>query len=81
MPVNIDEALEITGGFGYFQILATICFMITRNSGMALYYGFGWLVLQQSYICRNDPLSDFESCTTDYICDDTTVKPVGFEFS
>jgi hypothetical protein len=32
--------------------MATIALTITRNSGMYLYYAFGFLTLEQQYLCR-----------------------------
>jgi len=43
---NIDAAYEYVGGFGHFQVLTTIALTFLRNSGMYLYYGFGFLTLE-----------------------------------
>jgi hypothetical protein len=37
-----------------------------RNSGMYMYYGFGFLTLEQNYICKNENLT--ESCSAEKIC-------------
>lgn len=51
------------GGFGRFQFISTIALTIVRNSGMYIYYGFGYLTLEQTYMCRSDSRSTFEQCT------------------
>jgi len=43
---NLDSAFLHVGGFGFFQVLATISITIMRNSGMYMYYGFGYLTLE-----------------------------------
>jgi hypothetical protein len=74
---NLDLALNHVGGFGWFQIVATFCLTIMRNSGMYLYYGFSFLVLEQKYLCRDSALLEFESCPKSEIC--SNIRPE-FEF-
>ena len=50
---TIDTALSHVGGFGYFQYLALITLTLLRSSGMYLYYAFGFLTLEQSYLCKD----------------------------
>lgn len=64
--LNIDSAFKQVGGFGTFQLLATIAITIMRNSGMYMYYGFGFLTLEQSYICKSE--FSTESCSAASIC-------------
>ena len=49
---NIDLAFKQVGGFGWFQLFATLALTFMRNSGMYLYYGFGFLTLEQTYLCK-----------------------------
>jgi hypothetical protein len=64
--LNIDIAFKKVGGFGTFQLLATVAITIMRNSGMYMYYGFGFLTLEQSYVCVNGGSS--ETCSATSIC-------------
>ena len=53
--LNLEMALTRVGGFGLFQTLVTIAMGLLRNSGMPLIYMFAFIVLPQSYECRNGP--------------------------
>ena len=62
---NLDAMLERAGGFGIFQVFAVVLLTIMRNSGMYMYYGFGYLTMEQSYLCGpsgNVPCSASQIC-------------------
>jgi hypothetical protein len=65
---TIDSAFKATGGFGRFQMLALMALTVIRNSGMYLYYGFGFLTLEQSYLCKDDQGLFTEECSAQVIC-------------
>jgi hypothetical protein len=52
---SIDSAYHYIGGFGRFQAVALFCLIWLRNAGMYFVYGFGFLTLNQTYLCRSDP--------------------------
>ena len=49
---TVNSALNHIGGFGWFQTLALIFLTILRNGGNYLFYGFGFLTLEQTYRCK-----------------------------
>ena len=63
--LNLEMALTRVGGFGLFQTLVTIAMGLLRNSGMPLIYMFAFIVLPQSYECRNGPQSVFSACSAE----------------
>jgi hypothetical protein len=60
---TVDRALKQIGGFGRFQTLSLICLTVMRNGGNYLYYGFSFLTMEQSYLCRSETSQDWESCS------------------
>jgi hypothetical protein len=48
---NMDKALKQIGGFGLYQWLLVLALTVLRNGGNYLYYGFGFLTMQQEYLC------------------------------
>ena len=62
---NLDSAFQHVGGFGPFQFLATISITIMRNSGMYMYYCFGFLTLEQTYLCKNTETGLESKCYAD----------------
>jgi MFS family permease len=67
MVYNLDMAFTEVGGFGYFQMLATFILMISRNSGMYIYYAFSYHVLPQHFLCMQDDAT-YASCSVESIC-------------
>ena len=47
LHLDVEAAFNMVGGFGRFQILATLVMSITLNSGNYLYYSFAYLVQEQ----------------------------------
>ena len=54
---NMDIALAELGGFGRFQMLATVLLTIARNTGAFVFYNFAFMVAEQTYVCSIDPSS------------------------
>ena len=48
--------------------MATLILSIQRNSGMYFYYAYGFLTLEQTYLCRVNPGDSYESCDRADIC-------------
>lgn len=59
----MDLAFREVGGFGFSQSLSLFCFMLVRQSGAFLIYGFPYLTLTQEYLCRTSREGDFMSCS------------------
>ena len=55
MNLDVETAFKITGGFGRFQVFATMAMCLALNGGNYLYYAFAYLTLEQKYECRFDP--------------------------
>jgi hypothetical protein len=49
-----------------------------RNAGNYLFYGFGYLTLQQTYHCKSGESDDWGQCTQQAICENVTPN---FEFA
>ena len=47
LHLDVEAAFNIVGGFGRFQILATLVMSIILNSGNYLYYSFAYMVQEQ----------------------------------
>ena len=60
--LNLDMALQKIGGFGIFQLLATINIAIWRNAGMYCYNLYPYLVLPQKYECRESAAGEWQKC-------------------
>ena len=75
---TVSSALKFVGGFGRFQVLAIICLTIMRNAGNYLFYGFGYLTLQQTYICKAGDSDIWGHCTQQVICENVATN---FEFA
>lgn len=45
-----------------------IMYIMAFTSGSFVIYSFDYLILEPSYLCQNSPESQFESCTTQAIC-------------
>ena len=57
--LDAETAFKKTGGFGRFQVMATIAMALALNSGNYLYYSFAFLIQEQEYLCRYDPGSAY----------------------
>lgn len=57
---TMNEAFELTGGFGRFQYLMLILLAIVRNYGMYQTQGFAMMIMQQDYNCWWDLDKDSE---------------------
>ena len=81
MNLDVETAFKITGGFGRFQIFATIAMCLALNGGNYLYYAFAYLTLEQKYECRFDPSEAFQACSADeVICPALESGAQGFEY-
>jgi len=69
--INLEQAFDTVGGFGRYQVFATIAMMITRNSGFYLFNAFPYLVMDQKYECRDNATGVYSSCTAEQICDES----------
>lgn len=66
-PYTLERAFQETGGFGIFQFISILCLALLRNSGMYFIYAFGYLTLQQQFLCSKS--NGFEQCSVkDAIC-------------
>ena len=63
--MDLNKAIDLMGGFGRLQWLATFSLALTRNSGNYFYYTFAYMMLKQLYLCRSDSSLAFASCQTD----------------
>jgi hypothetical protein len=44
---NLRDALAKAGGYGKYQLWATITFALTRSSGMMIFQNFAYLTMEQ----------------------------------
>ena len=63
--IDISTALDLMGGFGRLQMIATFALALTRNSGDFPYYCFAYMTLGQLYLCRYDSSEPFSTCSTE----------------
>ena len=81
MNMDVETAFNITGGFGRFQLLATIAMCLAMNGGNYLYFAFAYITLEQKYECRFDPSEAFKPCDADtVICPALDSGVEGFEY-
>ena len=60
--MNLDMAYEKIGGFGLFQLFATIQLAIWRNAGGWFINLYPYLVLPQSFQCKFQEGGSWQSC-------------------
>ena len=64
----MDEAFEITGGFGRFQKVASVINILTMGSAAFFLYQIVFLEMAPKYECFNSKLQKWESCEADAFC-------------
>ena len=76
---TLNSAYSQIGGFGRFQLMALLVFILVRNFGQYTVYLFGFNVQPQTMLCRNSQTSHtFQECTPEFICQNLDTK--GFEY-
>ena len=59
---DFDQALNLSGGFGTFQLFALTILILAHISGGMMVYGLGFLLKQPNYDCLTDS-GHWEACT------------------
>lgn len=67
---SVDRAYAELGGFGKFQLLATVLCTLSRLSGQLFTYLFAFFIAKQAYVCSSGPDSLMAPCSNEYICDE-----------
>lgn len=51
-PITVDEAFELCGGFGKFQLISAIINTLANCSAMFFFNSFTFLELRPQYMCQ-----------------------------
>ena len=65
---TLNSAYEQIGGFGIFQVIATLCLIFIRNFGTANIYMFGLSTAVWDYVCRASDNDPWKTCSREIIC-------------
>ena len=67
--LNLDLAYKRIGGYGLFQLFATLMIAVWRNTGTWCTSMFPYLILPSKYECRFEEGGDWNACEADvHIC-------------
>jgi MFS family permease len=64
----VDEAFEISGGYGIFQVFSSFFLIIAMGSVAFFLYAFSFLEHRPKYQCLYDGSSQWEACPTSAFC-------------
>ena len=74
IATNIDEARELCGGFGKFQLVTLICGTISEMRSISTVFGLAVFELQPKYLCNNSAGYGWYECLPEVFCNDDTIE-------
>ncbi|CDW90772.1 solute carrier family member 5 [Stylonychia lemnae] len=72
--VDMDQALELCGGFGKFQLIGSTFLMMAMVSSAFFLYSFAFLEHKPQYQCLNQETQIWETCLSLQFCNNPDVQ-------
>ena len=74
MRVTLEEAFELCGGFGRFQLFQAILMILTMTSASYFLFSLPFLEKEPSYLCLNQGEKVWYQCKAEIFCKKSTVS-------